>query len=133
MIPQGGFPLEGVVQTLEQASRTYKLHYEDRRIVGYIDGIDAVKQAVFKILQTTRGDHYIYNYDYGFQSMLYLDAAAFQVEMSRQLVEALLQDDRILSVDNIVFSFDGDSALITFTVVSTFGTFEASKGVSANV
>lgn len=133
MIPQGGFPLEGVVQTLEQPSRTYKLHYEDGRIVGYTDGIDAVKQAVFKILQTTRGDHYIYNYDYGFQSMLYLDAAAFQVEMSRQLVEALLQDDRILSVENIVFSFDGDSALITFTVVSTFGTFEASKGVSANV
>lgn len=133
MIPQGGFPPETTVQTIERPSRTYKLHYEEGRIVGFTDGIDAVKQAVFKILNTSRGDHYIYNYDYGFQPMLNLDAAAFQVETRRQLVDALLQDDRILSVDDISFSFDGDSTLITFTVVSIFGAFEASKGVSANV
>ena len=39
---------------VEQTSNTYAIDYENNRIVGYVDGIEAVKQAIYLILQTEK-------------------------------------------------------------------------------
>ena len=67
MIPQGGtLQLDSqILETLEQPSLTYELNLKEKTIAGYIDGLEAVKQAVVKILQTRRFEHLIYSSNYG--------------------------------------------------------------------
>lgn len=47
------------------------------------------------------------------------------------IAEALMPDERIQSVDNVVVAITGDQILITFTVRTIYGDFE--QEVSANV
>ena len=55
-------------------------------------------------------------------------------ERPRRITEALMQDDRILAVDNFRMSYNkkGD-VLAEFTVHTIYGDVDASKGVSASV
>ena len=39
-------------QTEQFANKTYKINFEEKRIIGEIDDLEAVKQAVYKILHT---------------------------------------------------------------------------------
>ena len=70
-----------------------------------IDGLDAIRQAVFLILSTPRYEYAIYNFQYGCEteSLLGLSAELAQSEIKRSVKEAVLTDDRIKSVQNFVF------------------------------
>ena len=55
--------IEGV-NGVRQPSNTYKMKIEEERVDGKIvDEVEAVKQAVYKILNTERYKHIIYNTD----------------------------------------------------------------------
>lgn len=124
-VPQGGI-LQNDIEIEQQPSRTYRLDLANYRIVGMTDRFDAVKQAVFKILQTERFTYLIYSASYGFEGggMVGYDRSFVQSEMKRRIREALLQDDRIISVENFQMTFEKDSALVRFTVISLYGNFE---------
>jgi len=96
-----------------QPSLTYRLDLEHGRMIGMTDGIDAVKQAVFKILETERYAHVIYS-GYGTDRR-------FGPELERCVKEALLEDDRITSVEGFRTVASGDEAAIQFTVVTVYG------------
>ncbi|NQX68071.1 DUF2634 domain-containing protein [Paenibacillus alba] len=130
MIPQGGAG-NVLFQQVRQPSKTYQLDPFQQRMIGVVDGLEAVKQAVYKILQTERFKHTIYGSDYGseFNSIVGKSASYVKAELGRRIQEALVQDDRILSVDNVKITVSGDSALAEFTVVSLFGNFESTKEV----
>jgi phage baseplate assembly protein W len=126
MIPQGGSISNVAVQETQQPSLTWRLDFESGRVVGKIDGLDAVRQAVFKILQTDRFWHDIYTFDYGHElGTLIGDSPLYvQSEVSRMISEALLQDDRISAVDDIDVAFTADRLTVSFTVVTEYGSFE---------
>ena len=48
-----------------QPSLTYALDAENGRIRGKVDGLEAVKQAVYLVLSTERFAHLIYSWNYG--------------------------------------------------------------------
>ena len=50
-----------------QPSRTYAVDWQTGRVSGFVDGTDALKQAIYKILQTERFAHLIYSWNYGFE------------------------------------------------------------------
>ncbi|RAR41941.1 DUF2634 domain-containing protein [Paenibacillus sp. MDMC362] len=133
MIPQGGMlePDSEIVETLEQPSLTYDLNLEEGTISGHIDGLEAVKQAVVKILQTRRFEHLIYSSNYGqeLDSVIGRDPLWAYAEIERHIKEALLQDDRLLSVDDINITFTGEQAVAEFTVQSVYGAFNMIKEV----
>ena len=52
-------------QTEQFANKTYKINFEEKRIIGEIDDLEAVKQAVYKILHTERFNSLLYSWDYG--------------------------------------------------------------------
>lgn len=135
MIPTGASILNAPVEEQQQPSLTWMLDLENKRITRTIDGIDAVKQAVFKILSTERYQHLIYSFNYGVElSDLIGSSPLFvQSELKRRVTEALLQDDRITSVEDFQVTFQGESALATFTVVSVFGSFPFTKEVNRRV
>jgi hypothetical protein len=114
------------VQEVQQPSLTWRLDFDKGRVAGRIDGLEAVKQAALKVLQTDRFWHDVYSFDYGHElsTLIGGNALYVQSEMSRMISEALLQDDRITGVEGIAVNVVGDSLTIRFTVVSDFGSFE---------
>jgi hypothetical protein len=126
MIPTGGSIDIQNIEPIEQPSRTWRLDFERGRVTGMIDGLDAVRQAVFKILQTERFRYLIYDADYGVElaSLVGRDPVFVQSELRRRITEALTQDDRIDSVTDFQIDISGDTATVRLTVVSTFGSFQ---------
>ncbi|WPS88623.1 DUF2634 domain-containing protein [Brevibacillus halotolerans] len=130
ILPQGSTIDSVTLEEMEQPSKTYKLDFVNKRIVGFVDGLDAVKQAVFKILSTIRFEYLIYSHDYGFESPSMEDEAIFRSEVQRCVREALLQDDRILDVTDFKITIEGDTSLTEFVVVSKYGDFKETKQVA---
>ncbi|MGG0872401.1 DUF2634 domain-containing protein [Brevibacillus laterosporus] len=130
ILPQGSTIDSVTLEEVEQPSKTYKLDLVNKRIVGFVDGLDAVKQAVFKILSTIRFEYLIYSHDYGFESQSMEDEAIFRSEIQRCVREALLQDDRILDVTDFKITIEGDTSLTEFVVVSKYGDFKETKQVA---
>ncbi|RXZ84698.1 DUF2634 domain-containing protein [Paenibacillaceae bacterium] len=126
MIPQGGSIAGLTLQEIEQPSLTWQLDLERGRITGKIDGLQAVRQAVFKMLQTDRYFHAIYSFDYGHELAGQLGGSPLlvQSEAARLISEALLQDNRISAVDDIAVESVGAELVIRFTVVTQYGSFE---------
>ncbi|MGG1598026.1 DUF2634 domain-containing protein [Paenibacillus naphthalenovorans] len=135
MIPTGGQIPAQSTTTIQQPSRTWKLDFERGRVTGTINGLDAVRQAVYKALQTERFEHLIYSPNYGVELRRFLGTsqAYVQSELKRRIREALMQDDRITDVTDFQITFAGDTAHVEITVVSTFGRFEAAKEVMTGV
>ncbi|WP_058303453.1 DUF2634 domain-containing protein [Gorillibacterium timonense] len=133
MIPEGGNLTVGVVEeSVEETSRTYRLDPVNGRIAGMIDGLEAVKQAAFKLLQTERFDFLIYDQAYGseFRGLIGLPGVIAASELERLIREALLTDDRISDVQNIQVEHEVDETLVRFDVISTAGSFLMEKEVN---
>src|SRR5690606_29056146 len=98
------------VEEEQQPSLTYGIDFEKGRIIGMIDGLEAVKQAVFLILRTERYRYLIYSTDYGseLEGLIGRDSLFVQSELKRRIREALMQDDRIEDVTNFNIHFNGD-------------------------
>lgn len=107
-----------------QPSFTYKLDTERNRVVGYVDGLEAYKQAVYKILNTERYEYVIYSWNYGVEFQELIGKPIYYVipEIERRITEALMNDDRTVSVGG--FNFDTSErgvVHVTFTVLSIYG------------
>jgi hypothetical protein len=114
-------------------SKTYKVDFEKGRIVSLCEGIEAIKQAVYLILNTDRFQYIIYSWNYGNEiSRVDRDnRAIFETELKRLLKEALMQDDRINNVDDFNFNYDKDSVTVGFTVFSNLGDFYSEEVIKS--
>ena len=132
MIPKAKTDIIAVTEQ-EQPSRTYKVDFERGRVSGTADGIKAMEQAIFLILNTDRFRHLIYSWSYGneLSSVVGKDTAFAKSEISRLVTEALTQDDRIISVGDFVFSqTDKNDLKVSFTVDTVIGIIKAQTEVS---
>lgn len=111
------FMLQG--QTFE--SRTYKA--APAKIEGFVDGLEALRQAIYKILATEQYEYPIYSFNYGiaWKALIGKERPYVRAEMKRMIQEALLRDDRIREVDGFEFSFQGDICQCSFHVFSIYG------------
>ena len=53
------------VEVIEQPSLCHRMIFDDGRISGECDGVEAVKQAIYNILNTERYQYIIYSWNYG--------------------------------------------------------------------
>lgn len=115
-----------------QRSLTYKMDIDGERIVGNADDIEAIKQACYKVLNTERYRFVIYSWNYGVElADLFGKPMPYVIpEIPRRITEALVQDDRVISVENFDISYKGGSVLAKFTVNTTAGSFEMEKEVA---
>ncbi len=122
MIPE--FDLAQLEREEEQpSSRTWKLDMQTGRVTGMIDELEAMKQAVFKILQTDRFWHEIYSFNYGHELQLVIGTHPYiaESEAKRIISEALLQDERIREVNDFHTVIRGDELTVAFTVETDYG------------
>lgn len=130
MIPNNKIEF-GEITIRAEPNKTYRLTAEEK-IVGMIDDLEAIKQAVYLILNIERYESLIYSWNYGIElSDLYgKDIDYVCPEIKRRIEEALLQDERILSIDEFVFESQKGVIFVTFTVHTTLGEFKTEKEVS---
>ena len=124
--------INNVETVTEQTSRTYYLDIEKNIIYNFCDGLEAMKQTIYCILNTERFDHLIYSWNYGIElKHLIGESTTFVIpELERVIKEALLQDTRIIDVNNFDFDVKQNEILVTFTVITTAGNIEMERVVS---
>lgn len=112
-----------------ETSLTYKITTEN--IQGYTDNLEALQQAIYKVLNTEKYEYPIYSFNYGvdIESLIGKDLTYVKIEFKRRIQECLLHDERIQSVDNFQFNADGDSLTCTFEVISIYGELLITKEV----
>ena len=133
MIPSTNTILNTDIEIEQQPSLNYKMQMIKEIIVGKCDKLEAMKQVVFKILNTERYQYIIYSWNYGIELMdLYgmpLDYVC--AELQDRITEALIQDDRINSVSDFDFTFPRKGEILcTFKVHTVFGDIEAERQVT---
>ena len=118
-------------------NQTYKMRIDEEQIDGTItDDLEAVRQAVYNILNTERYRFVIYDWSYGVElEELFGKPIPYVLpEIPRRIREALIQDDRISDVINFDLSYTKDGNVTAkFTVVTIYGDLEAEKEVRVRV
>jgi len=132
MIPETNIDIDLELEETEeiQPSRTYRI--SGNKIQGFVDGLEALKQAIYKVLNTERYEYPIYSFNYGIEleNLIGKDPVYVQIELKRRIRECLLRDDRITEVDNFKFEFNGDQLKCAFDVHNIFGNLTISREVS---
>lgn len=132
MIPQGRYEeLAAAFEMRRQPSKTYKMNSENQTIAKHTDGLDAIKQAVYKILNTERYQYVIYSWNYGIelQDLFGMPLPYVYPELKRRMTEALTWDDRIEDVTDFSFTHNRGEVAVGFTVHTMAGSFEAERTV----
>lgn len=118
-----------VLQEQSFGSRTYQL--SETKIEGFVDDLEALKQAIYKVMSTEQYEYPIYSFGYGiaWKELIGEERPYVRAEMRRMIEETLLQDDRILEVDGFKFDFSGDTCRCSFDVSSIYGEIEIEKEI----
>lgn len=80
-----------------QPSRTYALRFDGYPSAGKLDGVEAMKQAIFLALQIERFRFAIYSWNYGIELDALLGQSMtpyLQAKVAKAIEDALLADDR---------------------------------------
>lgn len=131
MIPNTSEILQSDIEVAGQPSYTFKLDNDSVR--GYVDELEAVKQAIYKALLTERYQYVMYSGDYGIETLdLYGQPASYVcAELERRVTEALVCDDRIESVSDFEFDLSKrGSVRVKFNVKTIFGDAAAERTVN---
>lgn len=113
-----------IIKKQAYENKTYKL--SNNKIEGLIDGLEALRQTIYKVLSTDQYEYPIYSFDYGisWKELIGQERSYVRAEMKRMIQEALLLDNRISDVDGFEFSFVGDTCKCNFNVISIYGNLE---------
>lgn len=137
LVPDTSLDIGGAVVEVQTAekwpSKTYVMDIDGERITGTTtDELTAVKQAIYKILNTERYRYPIYSWNYGVElADLFGKPIAYVLpEIPRRIKEALVADDRIIDATAFELSHDKrGNVLAKFKVITIFGNFDAGKEV----
>ena len=132
MIPSTVGFLEQDFKIREHSSQTYKMNMEESSVRGFADNQEAMKQTIFRILNTERYQYIIYPWWYGIETLdLYGEPVTYVCpELERRITEALLVDTRISGVTDFEHDFSVKGIVHTnFTAHTIYGEVKADKEV----
>lgn len=115
-----------VEEAPEMPTKTFALDLDNGRIAGYVDGVEAVKQAAMVMLLSERFDTLIFDPQFGSELddiIGYEDVTQEfrDAEIRRAIPDALMRDGRILGVDSIEASYSDDNAHIRVWLNTVYG------------
>lgn len=119
------------IEVIDEPSLTYGIDWERKAIIGVIDGLEAIEQSIFLLLNTERFMHLIFSFDYGMEAggLMGMPVSYVYPELERRITEAILQDDRVEEVNNFAFTKNKNKVTVTFNVVTAIGEIEVTKEV----
>ena len=107
------------IEIVKDPSLTYRLDINKERVRKYVDNIDSIEQAIYKILSTERYTYTAYNWQYGIElnDLFGRPKSLVKAILPDRIKEALLIDDRIEDVLDFVFEDISKTELsVTFNV-----------------
>ena len=117
-----GFDTDIVIAS--QPSKTWIIDRRTMQVAYMDDGLEAVRQAVEIALDVERFRWTIYSANFGSEldELVGQDEALITAEIPRLVEGALSQDDRVVQVEDYVFTRTGpDSMHVSFTVRTVYG------------
>lgn len=113
------------LQQISIPTNTHKIIYDKNRVSDYTDRLEAMRQAVYLILNTERYKYPIYNWQYGIELLdLIGQQMTYVIPTLRQrITDALMQDDRILQVTNFEFEQNRNKLHCKCLVNTIYGDF----------
>lgn len=122
---------EVVTETM-QPTKTYFMQLETMKVEGLTDGQAAMKQAIFKILQTERYQYPVYSDNYGVELRELIGQPIPYVlpEIDRRITEALTWDERITNVTDFDFDVKKSKVHVTFTAHTIYGDLNIETAVN---
>ena len=133
ILPQNPYA-QSITAPKEYPSKTYRLDRTAGRIIGSVDGLAAVIQAYAKMFDTERFAWVIYTQDYGveFENLIGHDMAFAQTVIGTRIREALLSDDRTVSIDELdIQVVDKENLSVYLRVTTTEGVVTLRKELIA--
>ena len=131
MLPQVNDDLINDFEEVIEPSKTFYIDFERGRMVSFVDGQEAVKQAIFLMLNIERYDHLIFSWNTGveFKDLIGKPTAYVASEVQRRITECLLQDDRITDVTDFEVTTSKNKIHVTFTAHTIFGEVQLEREV----
>ncbi len=126
------FDVENELEEEKEPTLTYRVRLDNADIFGKTDEIEAMKQAIYKIISTERYHHEIYSWNYGIElnDLFGKPKSYIRSEIVRRFEEALLQDDRVTALKDISVTFEKRGTVsIFFTAETTVGTLPVERVV----
>ena len=118
MLPTNNINISNI-EIVKDPSLSYRLDIDKERARKYVDNIESIKQAIYKILSTERYTYIAYDWQYGIElnDLIGQSKSLVKAVLPDRIKEALLVDDRIEDV--LDFSFEDISKtelVVTFNV-----------------
>ena len=123
----------------ELPTKTHRMElYEGNYILGFVDSLKAMEQAIYKIIRTERYKYIIYSWNYGIEleDLFGMPVEYCIVELERRISEALLQDNRITAVNGFEFDTESERGTILikkFVAETVFGEIQINDGLSVTI
>ena len=118
MLPTNNISTDDV-EIVKDPSLSYKLDVIKERVRKYVDDIDSIEQAIYKILNTERYIYTAYDWNYGIElnDLLGQPKPLAKALLPDRIKDALLIDDRIQDVVDFTFEDTSKTELsVTFNV-----------------
>ena len=113
-------------------SKTWSFDPDTGQVGSWIQGEDALRQAITLRLLTPRYEYLIYSFRYGSElaSLIGRDRSYALAAAPALVEECLLEDDRIQKVSSVQTLWDGNALDISFSVQSGDGNLSAAVSVN---
>lgn len=133
MLPQG----DGISSDFDTSesqellpTKTYRIDWQNKRIIGTIDGREACMQFIHKLFKTDKYAFEIYDWYYGNEIYRLMGQPYDYVatRIPKVCIEALMVDDRIVDVRDFTCKRTSvDSITVSFTVDTVYGVIKYEK------
>lgn len=130
LVYDGDMLTEEELEQLEPVYRTYRMDHDHGRIRGMIDGEEACRQAIWKILSTRRFSYFLYDDQYGSDifnkiGLIGITKDYLDADIPTMVSEALTADARVTAVRDFVYERVGTDAVhVRFTADTIYGEME---------
>ena len=123
---QSLLPSNSSIQEIDNTiptSKTWRIDFDNNKIVQSIDGKTAIEQFIYLALQTDRYDYLIHTWNYGeeLRKLIGQSKEIAKVEIPRLTKECLMQDDRIEALENFEFIDIDEGLEVYFDAVTVEG------------
>lgn len=113
------------IEIVTQPTLTHKMHVEEERVYGHTDDLDALKQMIYKCINTEKGVWPIYpSFGLKKRDLFGKPKNYAYLVLTRRIEEALMLDDRVTKVYDFEFvvNWSPDDLLgMSFKVDSIYG------------
>lgn len=127
MIPVVDSDFTEDLEEVTEPDVTFGINSDMTKVCSVIDGLEAIKQAVYIMLNIERYQYIIYSFDFGveLQDLIGEPIDYIEAELERRIADCLEQDDRITEVTDFEFEkAENDKLSVSFSVNTIYGTIE---------